>query len=171
MLKSGRRGGRGTHGTTVCLERMAMNLAMHLHISFFVCWRHEVAACTVRTMEPAGDSRIQYLWFLHGASARDWCPAHVHRPRLPFPVFIFVSRPQDPTVGWGRSGRAQRSTTGETGDGDLSGDGEEGRGDLGRESENEDADRWVPCGCGCSPVKVRALYVCARSTPLNTVLR
>lgn len=47
--------------------------------------------------------------------------------------------PQDPTVGWSRSGRAQRSTHG-NGE-DLSDDGDEGRGDLGREIENEDADR------------------------------
>lgn len=61
------------------------------------------------------------------------------------------SAQQDPTVGWGRSGRAQRSTDGDDIDGDESGDGDAGRGgggtDLGRESENEDAERFVLCVC------------------------
>ena len=62
-------------------------------------------------------------------------------------VCVRLSAQQDPTVGWGRSGRAQRSTNGNDSDGDESGDGDAGRGgggtDLGRESENEDADRFV----------------------------
>lgn len=82
-----------------------------------------------------------------GTGALHTFTSHVPRFR-----YFFVLRPQDPTVGWGRSGRAQRST-GEGGDGDLSGDGEGGRGDLGRESENEDADRFVT-------LRLRLLYCC-----------
>lgn len=73
--------------------------------------------------------------YLVGAASR---PTKRHKPKI-----------QDPTVGWGRSGRAQRSTNGDVSDGDFSGDADGGRGgggggaDLGRESENEDADRWV----------------------------
>lgn len=59
-----------------------------------------------------------------------------------FPNDFVVAEIKDPTVGWGRSGRAQRSMAGDVEEGDLSGDGKDGGGtDLGRERENEDADR------------------------------
>ena len=66
-------------------------------------------------------------------------------------------------MGWGRSGRAQRSTTDDFSDGDESGDGDAGRGgggtDLGRESENEDADRFVVCCVSTrATVEVRLLF-------------
>lgn len=80
------------------------------------------------------------------------CHLHLVAPRPTHPcehkMQKKMSMTQDPTVGWGRSGRAQRSTNGDVSDGDFSGDADGGRGgaggaDLGRESENEDADRWV----------------------------
>lgn len=71
-------------------------------------------------------------------------------------------------MGWGRSGRAQRSTNGDVSDGDFSGDADGGRGgaggaDLGRESENEDADRWVAGVCVCVYVWCGACGLCVTS--------
>lgn len=98
-------------------------------------------------------SKLQYM--LLSAQCCGDLPEMVHILFLIAAIMVpsiairYATTPQDPTVGWGRSGRAQRSTGGDSSDGELSGDDADGgRGggggaDLGRESENEDADRWA----------------------------